>query len=533
MTVSAEAAQSFVSKYEKLVAPKEKAVGEAWWNLATTGSDDARKNMVEAGKAYNEVFSDTPDFEEISRFHEGRDSLDPALRRQVEILYRTFVGNRGDKETLEDIEELEAKANSIYGNHRGVVGGEEVGENKVREILRSSSDDALRREAWEASKTVGREIEPVVRELARLRNEIAREQGYENHYLRSLALQEIEPDELEEIMIGLEEVTDEPFRKLKNSLDEELKKKFGAESVMPWHLFDPFFQEPPEQDGLDTDAYYAGGDLEALTLKTYDNLGLDVRGVFRNSDLYERSGKDQHAFCLHLGRDFPYDVRVLANLREGKPDSYWANTMLHEFGHAVYDRHIDPSLPFFLRSVAHTNSTEAIALMMDSLTEDPVWLSKVAGVPKEKIDEEKLAARRRADGLVFVRWAMVMYRFEQKLYEDPDRADLNSVWWDLVEEIQFVERPPGRDEPDWAAKIHVAVAPVYYHNYVIGELIAAQLRRYMESNITHGPFYLSESAGRYLLESFFGPGARDDWRATVERATGESLVPGYFVESLG
>jgi peptidyl-dipeptidase A len=333
-------------------------------------------------------------------------------------------------------------------------------------------------------------------------------------------------------MSGLKEATDEPFRELKDSLDSELKEKFGAESVMPWHLFDPFFQEPPETDGLDTNKYYAGGDLESLTVKTYDNLGLDVRGVLRNSDLYERGGKDQHAFCLHVGRDFPYDVRVLANLRPGNPDSYWANTMLHEFGHAVYDRHIDPSLPFFLRTVAHTNSTEAIALMMDGLTEDPGWLKNVARVPEEDIDEERLAARRRADGLVFVRWAMVMYRFEQILYENPDREDLNDVWWDLVEEIQFVNRPPERDEPDWAAKIHVAVAPVYYHNYVIGELIAAQLRHYMESPITHGPFYLSESAGRFLLESFFGPGARDDWRDTVERATGEKLNPKHFAASL-
>lgn len=532
MTISAAGAESFVSKYEGLVAPREKASGEAWWTLATTGTDEAREAMVEAGKAYNEVFSNKEDFEEIKRLHEERRALGPVLRRQVEVLYRTFAASRGDRKTLENIEELEAKANSIYSNHRGVVGGEEVGENRVREVLRSSGDEALRREAWEASKTVGREVEPVVRELARLRNEVAREQGYDNHYLRSLDLQEIEPDELEGVMSGLEKATDGPFRELKSSLDAELEERFGASSVMPWHLFDPFFQEPPEQEDLDTDAFYEGKDLEKLTVGTYDNLGLDVRGVIRNSDLYERQGKDQHAFCLHVGRDFPYDVRVLANLRPGKPDSYWANTMLHEFGHAVYDRHVDPSLPFFLRSVAHTNSTEAIALMMDSLTEDAGWLSSVAGVSKTEIDEKKLAARRRADALVFVRWALVMYRFEQKLYEDPERENLNSAWWDLVERIQLVERPPDRDEPDWAAKIHVAVAPVYYHNYVIGELIAAQLRRYMESNITHGPFYLSESAGRYLLESFFGPGARDNWRDTVERATGESLNPRYFADSL-
>ena len=158
----------------------------------------------------------------------------------------------------------------------------------------------------------------------------------------------------------------------------------------------------------------------------------------------------------------------------------------------------------------------------------------VAGVPAEELagEREKLFKRRREDLLVFTRWALVMFRFEKELYADPDRDDLNRVWWDLVEELQGVPRPPGRDEPDWAAKIHVATAPVYYHNYVLGNLIAAQLRNYLETHITQGPFYENEVAGRYLLESFFGPGARENWRDTVLRATGEHLNPDHFVKSL-
>ena len=76
------------------------------------------------------------------------------------------------------------------------------------------------------------------------------------------------------------------------------------------------------------------------------------------SDLRERAGKSQHAFCLRVGRSYPYDVRVLANVRD---DAYWTNSMLHELGHAVCDKYIDPSMPYLLRTVAHTNTTEAIA----------------------------------------------------------------------------------------------------------------------------------------------------------------------------
>jgi peptidyl-dipeptidase A len=131
-----------------------------------------------------------------------------------------------------------------------------------------------------------------------------------------------------------------------------------------------------------------------------------------------------------------------------------------------------------------------------------------------------------------MRWALVMFHFERELYADPEREDLNSLWWDLVERLQLLNRPLGRDEPDWAAKIHVAVAPVYYHNYVLGHLIAAQLRHHLEERVTGGPFFMSEVAGRYLLEAVFGPGARNKWEDLVLGATGERLNPDYFVKTL-
>jgi peptidyl-dipeptidase A len=559
--------QAFILGLEERVAPTEKAVKEAWWNLATTGTGEAQEELVRAGMEYNRLFADKDEYEKVRGWYEERSFLEsPLLRRQVEVLYRTFAGRQGDEETLDRTEELEARANAIYGNHRGVVGGREVGENEIREILRCSDDGSLRREAWEASKTVGREVEETVRELARLRNRLAREAGYPDHYHRSLDLQEIDIAELDRIMSELESATDAPFRKLKEDLDAKLEERFGVEAVMPWHLSDPFFQSckheaamfprpalrrgsggaPGAGDGgltsdrdpdastvveVNVDRYFRDKNLEELTRKTYDNMGLEVRDVLAKSDLYEREGKNQHGFCLPVGREYPYDVRVLANVR---PDSYWMDTMLHEFGHAVYDKHINPKLPYFLRTVAHTCTTEAIALMMGSLADDPTWLSAIAGVPEAELGEvrEHLLRRERADRLVFIRWALVMFNFEREFYADPEREDLSSLWWDLVERLQLVNRPPNRDEPDWAAKIHLGVAPVYYHNYVLGHLISAQLRNYLEKHVTHGPFYENEVAGRYLIESFFGPGARENWRDTVLRATGEPLSAGYFVRSL-
>ena len=44
---------------------------------------------------------------------------------------------------------------------------------------------------------------------------------------------------------------------------------------------------------VDLDPLFAGRDLEDLTVRTYDGLGLNVRAVLDHSDLYPRDGKSQ------------------------------------------------------------------------------------------------------------------------------------------------------------------------------------------------------------------------------------------------
>ena len=76
---------------------------------------------------------------------------------------------------------------------------------------------------------------------------------------------------------------------------------------------------------------------------------------------------------------------------------------------------------------------------------------------------------------MFTRWVLVMNTFERALYADPD-GDLDSTWWQLVAQYQQVTPPDERRAPDWAAKIHIAAAPVYYHTYLYGAIVALQLK---------------------------------------------------------
>ena len=58
-TSSPDEIKSFIACFEERVAPVEKAVSEAWWNLATTGTEEVPEEAgPKPGTAYNELFSD-------------------------------------------------------------------------------------------------------------------------------------------------------------------------------------------------------------------------------------------------------------------------------------------------------------------------------------------------------------------------------------------------------------------------------------------------------------------------------------------
>ena len=82
-------------------------------------------------------------------------------------------------------------------------------------------------------------------------------------------------------------------------------------------------------------------------------------------------------------------------------------------------------------------------------------------------------AARAVELLVFTRWVLVMNAFERALYAIPRRSRHALVGARLA--LPAVTPPDGRRAPDWAAKIHIAVAPVYYHTYLYGAIVALQL----------------------------------------------------------
>ncbi|MBE0647240.1 MAG: M2 family metallopeptidase [Bacteroidales bacterium] len=525
----------FIRKHDSVVVPLSRETNLAYWQAAITGSEEDFNKAQEFQLKMVEIFSDTTALETLQKIKVSGLVNDTLLSRQLDLLYNQFLMAKADTSKLNEIVKMETKIEREFSIFRTQVDGKELTDNDVEEILRSSRNVNQQKKAWMAQKKIGQVVADDVIKLVILRNEVAKDMGFKNYHQMQLILGEQDPRVITDLFNELDTLTKGVYAEVKDDIDNYFVNYYNLKSkedLMPWNYQNRFFQEAPRIYDVDLSSYYAGKNLESLTAAYYYGIGLPIDDMLKNSDLYEKEGKNQHAFCINI--DKLDDVRVLCNI---KSNSYWMNTMLHEYGHAVYDYNIDHSLPFILREPAHTFTTEAIAMLFGRQASSPQWLHDMVGISEEekmKIAENCFKTLR-LEQLVFSRWSQVMYRFEKAMYEDPEQ-DLNTVWWDLVEEYQLMKRPPDRNEPDWATKIHMALFPCYYHNYLLGELLASQLYYHIVANVLQSDdfkfqsFVNNKEVGDYLKANVFAMGSKYYWNDMIEKATGEKLTATYYAK---
>ncbi|HSW73169.1 MAG TPA: M2 family metallopeptidase [Chlamydiales bacterium] len=514
MSTFAEFLKSFVPTVEEKSCQSNKAL----WILETTGLPDAADLKASLDVELKMLFNDKKTYKKLLGWE--KEKLSKEQKRQWNVLVRAFKQNMLPEELIKEITKKETELSLLYATFRPQFEGEKIGENAIREILSKEKDPKRRQKAWEASKEIGDVLGPRIRELVKLRNKGAKELGYKNYFEMQLDLQEVKEEWL---MNFLDKLFDSSKKAYNKVIDEVEKKQMNLFSVSkkdlgPWAWSDPFGQEDP-LDTHELDNLVKEVDIEAVAKKSFQKMGFDVEGILKRSDMYEKPGKNQHAFCIHMDRKG--DVRTLNNI---KPSMRWLETVLHELGHAVYELGYDQKLPWLLREPPHMIPTEAMALLSGRQAYYTSFLEKVLTDAKKKTALMKKAEeslRRRQ--LIFSRWVLVMTYFEQKLYQNPD-ADLNEIWWSLVEKYQGIPRPKNRAKKnDWAAKYHIGLAPVYYYSYLLGEVLASSIQEKI-------PGLFTQEAGEFLGEKLFSPGNLYPWDELAKKMLGKPLDPAPWVK---
>lgn len=503
--------QKFLEEFIPKVQKKSKQVNLASWILETTGSNDAASLKAALETELRLLYNDRAVFEKLLAFDKDPSITDPLLKRQLNVLIRTFKPNLIKAELLEEISEKEAELSLIYSNFRPQLDGKSLSENDVREILKNESDVEQRKKAWEASKEIGHVLAPHIIEMVHLRNKAAKSLGYSDYFSMSLKLQEVDEKWLFETLDQLALESDSAYSQVIEEIKNEAAKRFSVakEDVGPWIWSEAFCQEDP----LDTsalDSLVEGVDILKAAASLYEIMGFNVEEILERSDNFERVGKNQHAFCTHIDREG--DIRTLNNI---KPSIKWLETVLHELGHAVYELGITSELPWLLREPPHMIPTEAMALLAGRQAYRSASLKHLSRRSSEALRERAEVSLKRRQ-LIFSRWVLVMTYFERELYRNPDQ-DLNTLWWSLVERFQKIKCKGSKSGSDWAAKYHVGLAPVYYFSYLLGELFASLIEERLS-------VFASKKTGEFLTENVFKPGDRFDWSTLIEKATGSKLT---------
>jgi peptidyl-dipeptidase A len=514
-------AERFLSKEERWARQALRRASLTWWNASLSGKPRDYARMEAAEKVVNHHYSRPTPFRQASRLLQ-EPSLEALTRRRLERIQRAYRGMQAPRDLLDRITAESANLQEKYSTFRATFEGEQRTDNELEDILRTTDDNNRARTAWEARKQIGLAVADDVRRLAELRNEAARAIGFPDFWHQQLELDELDPGRLLQTLEAVHRATEQPFRAMKLELDLRLAERFHVlpESLRPWHYGDPFFQETPDVFAPPADPLYANKDVVEVAAQTYRALGFtNIDAILARSDLYPRKGKNQHAYAVDIDREG--DVRTFLNVER---NARWMGTLLHELGHTIYQDGIDrKTLAWDLRDDPQGFLNEGFAMFCEQPMFEPAWLSEKVGVAREEAARlaPRLLAQETASLLAFLRWCLTIVNFERVFYADPAQ-DLNTLWWDLEEHYQSVPRPESRDAPDWATKVHVATAPVYYHKYLYGRLFSAQLAK--EINRRFGGWWGGrDRSGCYIKEELFAPGATFRWPELVQRVTGKPL----------
>ncbi len=500
-----------------VVAMKSEQLNRVLWILETTGSEDAAllKSSIEI--EFRLLFKNEGVFHQLLKWEDDAKKFPPLFKRQFTVLLRQFKQNAIPADLIKEISELETALLSKYANFRASLNEVSLSENQIRELLKTERSPEKRKEIWAASKQVGMVLAPYVLKLVDLRNQSARHLGYSDFFHMQLDMQEVDASWLFQFLDELEKGSSQAYDKTLDFILADQSKHYGVQvdQLGPWAWAEPFCQEDPNGT-QNLDPLIENVDLCDTSQKFFERMGINILPIAKASDHYEREGKNQHAFCINIDRS--KDVRTLNNVQ---PTLKWLETLLHEYGHAIYEIGFDQELPWLLKEPPHMLTTEAMALLAGRQAYLPQSLNKLVGIVHQDLFDEAIESLKRRQ-LIFSRWVLVMTFFERELYQNPHQ-DLNKLWWDTVSRFQKISPPENREGScDWASKFHISLAPVYYYSYLLGEVLASSLQEGL-SKSNGLPQLDTVESGNFLKNHLFHPGNKLAWNELVEACVGNPL----------
>jgi hypothetical protein len=239
---------------------------------------------------------------------------------------------------------------------------------------------------------------------------------------------------------------------------------------------------------------------------TLGDLGVDLRGQ-RNVelDLEDRPNKTPRAFCV--GIQIPERV-ILVIKPQGGPDDW--RSLFHEAGHTEHFAHTSPALTVEERRLGDNAVTEGWAMLMEHVTIDPSWLTRMLDFPRP--------AEYAAEGATSLLWIVRRYCakliYEIEFHQTADVTSMRNRYVELLHDALKV----APSDTDYLADIDDGF---YSSQYLRAWAFEAQLRAYLRERF--GTAWFARRDAGSLLRELWSEGQKPNADEILEEVTGRRI----------
>ncbi len=495
---------------------------EVSWVHYTTGLDFG---VAAAAAAEHSFLRDKANYAAVCDAREK--DLSPNDRRRVELMHYEFqehhLSDRADR-LRKEIDDVETSLTGVLNKNRVVVEGREIQALEWSKLVTENPDRSVRQKAYLARRNINQKLfDTGFLKLIDLRKEFALANGAADFVSYQLQKSELNPA----LFSNWRRDCQSRAKSYQNRRNELAQRHLGVDELMPWDV-EFVKNQACRYNKVEVDMI---GFLKPMA-KVFSTYGFEIENLNITFDIFPRKNKSEWGFSfpMEIGRD----NRVLANV-DSRYSGFWV--LLHETAHGVHFLGLDPD-DHAMNSGVSGVVAEGFANFFGDLAFSREFLKEVFR------PESEAAARAGADVDVMAKsfdevkrisdlgnlTSMAMTIFDQELYRTNIKSldDIHNLKWSIDREMLGAE--PYADQPLWGHVIHHTTAPIYLHNYILGDVMCENMKEIFQRRTgaaaTERPFEF----GTFWKEKVLGPSGRYPFLDLYERVCEEPLSISRYLD---
>ncbi len=411
----------------------------------------------------------------------------------------------------------------------------EASENKMRTIIRTNPDEAIRKACFDATEKLPLDYIDEYIEMIKARNQFARVLGHADFYEYKARIDEnMSKKELFSIFENIYQKTKYAFKNVRalEKTKPGLRKPWNFGYIMTGNFTkeeDPYFQ-------FEKVLSYWG--------RSFANMGINFQGGEVTLDLLDRKGKSNNGFCHYPklveyknGKRIPGSSGFSSNAIPGQlgSGSQGIHTVFHEGGHAAdrlnsfqKDACVNSEYPPSTVSWAETHS-----MFMDSISSSIEWRMRYAKNEKGEtypfdLLERKVRVLYPLIPLDMMGICFVVF-FEKEIYECKNLTKKFVIKAAKKSYKKYFDRSGDSITNLNTPHIYSWESSAYYHGYGLAELGVSQWREYFYKKygyIVDNPKVGKEMTDIWSYASLYPA------KKLVKMATGKKLSPDAFIREV-